>query len=179
VLLRRGAEKVYAVDVGRAQLHPRIAANRRVVSLETIDARSLTTAQIAEPIDLLVADVSFISLKLVLPSAVAFLKEHGALVALVKPQFEAGRAEVKGGVVRDQAVHLRVLRQTAGRAVGEGLEPVDAIASPILGPEGNREFLLWLRVPSRHAEPAGPEERERVTNVELDRRFVDLAGVAA
>ena len=145
VLLRRGAAKVYAVDVGRAQLHPRIAADRRVVSLEGTDARSLTPAQIPEPIDLVVADVSFISLKLVLPNAVAFLKGHGALVAMVKPQFEAGPARVRKGIVTDEAVHRAVCDDLAAFVSSLGFSVLGLMPSPILGREGNREFLLGAR----------------------------------
>jgi 23S rRNA (cytidine1920-2'-O)/16S rRNA (cytidine1409-2'-O)-methyltransferase len=115
--------------------------------MERTNARSLTPVTLPESVDLGVVDVSFISLALVLaPIASCFAPAGGDLVVLVKPQFEAGREQVKGGVVRDGAIHLDVLRTVVSRAASLGLTPLDAIASPITGPEGNREFLLWLRV---------------------------------
>ena len=147
VLLQRGARRVYALDVGRGQLAERLRNDPRVVSMERFNARELRSDTLPEPVSLASVDVSFISLALVLgPMASAFGDEGGEVVALVKPQFEAGRGEVKGGVVRDPVVHARVLAGVAGRAAELGLEPSGAIASPILGPEGNREFLLAMRV---------------------------------
>ena len=116
--------------------------------MERFNARALTPESLPERVSLATVDVSFISLRLVLgPIAGTFADAGGDLVALVKPQFEAGRGETKAGVVRDAAVHARVLGEVAEAAARAGLEPLDAIASPILGPEGNREFLLRLRVP--------------------------------
>ena len=158
VLLQRGASRVYAVDVGRGQLAEALRRDSRVISLERTNARGLTPASLPEPVSLASVDVSFISLRLVLgPIASTFGDDGGEIVPLVKPQFEAGRGDVPGGVVRDPAVHERVLRQVAESALATGLETVDAIASPVLGPEGNREFLLHLRVPprDRRAELAG------------------------
>ncbi len=150
VLLQRGARRVYALDVGRGQLAEPLRRDARVVSLERTNARTLTPTSLPEPITLASVDVSFISLRLVLPPiASTFGGAGGDLVALVKPQFEAGRADARGGVVRDPAVHGRVLREVAGAALVAGLDPVDAIASPMRGPQGNREFLLHLRVPPR------------------------------
>lgn len=145
VLLSRGAERVYAVDVGHGQLHPKIAGDPRVISLEGTDARALTPALIAEPADLLVADVSFISLKLVLPAAVALLKPRAALAVLVKPQFEAGRDNVKKGIVRDEAVHRAVCEDMTTFVASLGFTPLGLIPSPIEGGDGNREFLLGAR----------------------------------
>jgi 23S rRNA (cytidine1920-2'-O)/16S rRNA (cytidine1409-2'-O)-methyltransferase len=148
VLLQRGARRVYAVDVGRGQLAESLRRDPRVVSMERTNARSLTATSLPEPVSLATVDVSFISLRLVLaPIASTFGPEGGDLVPLVKPQFEAGRGETKGGVVRDPAVHARVVREVTDAAVAAGLEPLAEIESPILGPEGNREFLLHLRVP--------------------------------
>jgi 23S rRNA (cytidine1920-2'-O)/16S rRNA (cytidine1409-2'-O)-methyltransferase len=148
VLLQRGARRVYAVDVGRGQLAEPLRRDSRVISMERTNARTLTPASLPEPVTLASVDVSFISLRLVLTPIVSTFDDRGGdLIPLVKPQFEAGRAETKGGVVRDAAVHARVLRQVADAALVSGLEPVAAIASPVLGPEGNREFLLHLRVP--------------------------------
>jgi 23S rRNA (cytidine1920-2'-O)/16S rRNA (cytidine1409-2'-O)-methyltransferase len=148
VLVQRGARRVYALDVGRGQLAEPLRRDSRVVSMERTNARTLTAASLPEPVTLASVDVSFISLRLVLtPIVSTFDPRGGDLIPLVKPQFEAGRAEAKGGVVRDPAVHARVLREVADAALVAGLEPVGAIASPVLGPEGNREFLLHLRVP--------------------------------
>jgi 23S rRNA (cytidine1920-2'-O)/16S rRNA (cytidine1409-2'-O)-methyltransferase len=146
LLLQRGATRVYAVDVGRGQLHERLRRDRRVVSMERTNARSLTSATLPEPIDLAVVDVSFISLRLVIRSIAATLRPSGRVIPLVKPQFEAGRAESKGGVVRDPDVHRRVLADIVAAAEGDGLGASGVVASPILGPEGNREFLLDLRL---------------------------------
>lgn len=156
VLLQRGASRVYALDVGRGQLAESLRRDPRVVSLERVNARELHAASLPDRISLATIDVSFISLRLVLgPVSETFEAEGGDLVALVKPQFEAGRGEAKGGVVRDRAVHARVIREVAEAAAGHGLEPLDAIPSPILGAEGNREFLLRIRVPPLPArEPA-------------------------
>jgi 23S rRNA (cytidine1920-2'-O)/16S rRNA (cytidine1409-2'-O)-methyltransferase len=148
VLLQRGASRVYAVDVGRGQLAEPLRRDSRVVSMERTNARSLTAASLPEPVSLASVDVAFISLRLVLgPIATTFGPDGGDLIPLVKPQFEAGRGETSGGVVRDPAVHERVLREVTDAAVALGLEAVGSIPSPILGPEGNREFLLHLRVP--------------------------------
>jgi 23S rRNA (cytidine1920-2'-O)/16S rRNA (cytidine1409-2'-O)-methyltransferase len=150
VLLQRGARRVYALDVGRGQLAERLRHDARVVSMERTNARNLGPASLPEPVTLATVDVSFISLRLVLgPIASTFDAAGGDLVALVKPQFEAGRGETDQGVVRDPAVHARVVRDVIGAATNLGLEPAGEIASPILGSEGNREFLLHLRVPPR------------------------------
>jgi 23S rRNA (cytidine1920-2'-O)/16S rRNA (cytidine1409-2'-O)-methyltransferase len=145
VLLARGAARVYAVDVGYGQLADKLRRDGRVVSMERVNARTLTAETLPEPADLAVVDVAFISLALVLGPVSSVLRgRRGSIVALVKPQFEAGRADAKGGVVRDRAVHLRVLRDTTAAAARLGLGTRDVIASPILGPEGNREFLAWF-----------------------------------
>jgi len=145
VLLRRGAAHVYAVDVGRGQLHPTVAGDARVTSLESTDARSLSPALVPRPVDLLVSDVSFISLKLVLPPAVALLKPRAALAVLVKPQFEAGRDHVKKGIVRDEAVHRAVCEDMTAFVASLGFTPLGLVPSPIAGGDGNREFLLGAR----------------------------------
>jgi 23S rRNA (cytidine1920-2'-O)/16S rRNA (cytidine1409-2'-O)-methyltransferase len=160
VLLQRGARRVYAVDVGRGQLAERLRHDPRVVSMERMNARHLTASTLPEPVDLAVIDVSFISLALVLgPVASCFGTEGGEIVALVKPQFEAGRSQVKGGVVRDPAVHLEVLQKVVRQAPNLGLAPVGLIPSPITGPEGNREFLLHLTVGRAPAAPGLDDER--------------------
>jgi 23S rRNA (cytidine1920-2'-O)/16S rRNA (cytidine1409-2'-O)-methyltransferase len=139
--------------------------------MERTNARTLTRDSLPEPVSLASIDVSFISLRLVLgPIASTFEAEGGDIVPLVKPQFEAGRAEVRDGVVRDPEIHTRVLHDVAGAALVAGLEPLDAIASPILGPEGNREFLLHLRVPPA-ARRAASADRARTLDAAIVRRL--------
>jgi 23S rRNA (cytidine1920-2'-O)/16S rRNA (cytidine1409-2'-O)-methyltransferase len=144
VLLQRGARRVYALDVGRGQLAESLRGDERVVSMERTNARTLTSTSLPEPIDLVVIDVSFISLALVLPPVATTLAAppNGAIVALVKPQFEAGRGRTDHGVVRDPVVHREVVDRVVATAAQAGLGARDVIASPILGPEGNREFLV-------------------------------------
>jgi 23S rRNA (cytidine1920-2'-O)/16S rRNA (cytidine1409-2'-O)-methyltransferase len=144
VLLMRGAKKVYAVDVGHGQLHASLKGDPRVVSLEGCDARALTAATIDEPVDAIVADVSFISLTKALGPALALAAPGAFLVALVKPQFEAGRENVgKGGIVRDEAARRRAVAEvTAWLAAQRGWRVKGVIASPIKGGSGNEEFLL-------------------------------------
>lgn len=145
-LLQRGARRVYAVDVGYGQLAWKLRQDPRVVVLERQNIRSLDPTRIPEPIQCAVVDVSFISLRLVLPKVTAFLAEESLLVALIKPQFEAGREYVgKGGVVRDPVVHDQVCRSVAGAAEASGLDVIGITPSPLLGPKGNREFLLAAR----------------------------------
>jgi 23S rRNA (cytidine1920-2'-O)/16S rRNA (cytidine1409-2'-O)-methyltransferase len=147
VLLAWGAARVYAVDVGRAQLAWKLRQNPRVVVHEGVNARYLTRAQIAEPVDLVTCDASFIGLTTVLPASLALTAECAALVALIKPQFEAGPAEVgKGGVVRDPAVHKAVCDRIAAWLDAQpGWHVVGITESPITGPAGNREFLIYAR----------------------------------
>ena len=145
VLLERGARLVYAVDVGRGQLHPSLRGRRGIVSLEATDARALDPTLVPEPVELLVADVSFISLKLVLPAAFALCAPAAELVALVKPQFEAGMAQLKKGIVRDDAVRKAVCTDIDRFIAAEGWRVVGAIQSPLRGGEGNREFLIGAR----------------------------------
>ena len=144
VLLTHGATKVYAVDVGHGQLAWKLRSDDRVVVLEKTNARYLTQEQIPDPIDLVVCDASFISLKTVLPAALSLVREGGSLIALIKPQFEAGRQDVgKGGVVRDSAVHERVCQQITDWLLGLDDWTVNGVTeSPIKGPEGNIEFLV-------------------------------------
>ncbi len=147
VLLQRGARRVYAIDVGRGQLAESLRHDERVASMERMNARTLGPGVLPEPIDLAVIDVSFISLELVL-GPVALTLRTGAdapIVALVKPQFEAGRGRTDHGVVRDAAIHLEVLERVVGAAAALRLGARDVIRSPILGPEGNREFLVHFQ----------------------------------
>jgi 23S rRNA (cytidine1920-2'-O)/16S rRNA (cytidine1409-2'-O)-methyltransferase len=145
VLLRRGAAKVYAVDVGHGQLHPLIASDPRVISLERVNAKDLSTALIPDLIDLLVADVSFIGLRKALPPALALLAPTAAVVALVKPQFEVGPAGVgKGGLVLNAPEVGPKIADDLSKWLCEsfGMDPVGVIASPIEGGDGNKEFLV-------------------------------------
>lgn len=145
-LLQRGARRVYAIDVGYGQLDVRLRDDPRVISRERVNARHLSAEEVPEPVSLAVVDVSFISLSKVLPAIVARLESVADVVALVKPQFEAGPRDVgKGGVVRDAAVHRRVLLDAVAACRASGLSPRDVVASPVLGPAGNAEFLLWSR----------------------------------
>ncbi|WP_072394667.1 TlyA family RNA methyltransferase [Hyphomicrobium sp. CS1GBMeth3] len=147
VLLDRGAAHVYAVDVGRGQLHPRLGTDARVTSLEGQDVRELTEQQIPQRVFAIVADVSFISLEKALPAALAFAAPGAWLVALVKPQFEAGRAAVgKGGIVREAAVREAQAEKIAAWIGGlPGWQVTGVIASPVAGGSGNQEFLLGAR----------------------------------
>jgi 23S rRNA (cytidine1920-2'-O)/16S rRNA (cytidine1409-2'-O)-methyltransferase len=143
VLLSRGAARVYAVDVGTNQIAWKLRQDPRVVVLEQTNARHLTVEQVTEPVDIVVCDASFIGLAKVLDAPLKFAKPGAKLVALIKPQFEAGRAEVgKGGVVRDPAVHERVSAEAAEWVRSQGWEVLGITPSPITGPEGNVEFLL-------------------------------------
>jgi 23S rRNA (cytidine1920-2'-O)/16S rRNA (cytidine1409-2'-O)-methyltransferase len=142
VLLQRGARRVAAVDVGYGQLHERLRADPRVTVLERTNARHLRELPFAP--DLIVADVSFISLRLVLPPALALAAPDWEAVVLVKPQFEAGRAEVKGGVVRNADVRRRVVRELAEAALAWKGETTGAVDSGLPGPKGNREVFLHL-----------------------------------
>jgi len=146
VLLQRGASRVYALDVGRGQLAETLRRDDRVVSLELTNARDLTAATLPEPIDLATIDVSFISLGLVLgPVASTLAPGPGHhIVALVKPQFEAGKGRTDHGVVRDPAIHREVLERVVIGARGHGLGTRAVVASPITGPDGNREFFVHL-----------------------------------
>jgi len=143
-LLQHGAARVYAVDVGYGQLAWGLRQDPRVVVMERVNARYLQ--QLPELVDLITLDVSFISLKLVLPAVLPSLKPSGQVIALVKPQFEAGRKQVgKGGVVRDLAVHRAVLEDLLAWAPGHGLQTRGLITSPLRGPAGNIEFLVhWV-----------------------------------
>jgi 23S rRNA (cytidine1920-2'-O)/16S rRNA (cytidine1409-2'-O)-methyltransferase len=144
VLLQRGAARVAAVDVGYGQLHPKLRDDPRVTVLERTNARALTKEQLPFAPSLVVCDVSFISVRLVLPPAFALAAPGWEAVVLVKPQFEAGRAEVGRGVVRDPEVRARTVREVAAAALAWGARPVGVVDSGLPGPKGNREFLLHL-----------------------------------
>jgi 23S rRNA (cytidine1920-2'-O)/16S rRNA (cytidine1409-2'-O)-methyltransferase len=156
VCLGRGARRVYAIDVGRGQLHHGLAADPRVVSLETTDARDLTPALVPEPPGLIVADVSFISLAKALPAALALAAPGADLVALVKPQFEVSRARIgKGGVVTDPAARAAALEGVKAFLAGCGWTAQASADSPIAGGDGNREFLLWAISTTAHSREGG------------------------
>jgi 23S rRNA (cytidine1920-2'-O)/16S rRNA (cytidine1409-2'-O)-methyltransferase len=159
-LLQRGAAHVTALDVGYGQLDWRLRNDPRVRVMERTNFRLLADDAFAEPFDLIVVDASFISLRTILARAVGFLAQHGHVVALVKPQFEAGRERLgAGGVVRDPAVHRAILYEVRDAAIALGLRSVGLIASPLLGPAGNREFLIEL---SREGEGIGDERIDRL-----------------
>lgn len=149
VLLARGASQVHALDVGQGQIHPRLAADPRVVSLEGVNAREIP-ADLVPPVDWITADVSFISLEKALPGALALAKPGAVLVALIKPQFEAGRVHVgRGGIVRDPAVHAVVRARIRAWLERQGWQVTGECESPIEGGDGNREFLIAARKPDR------------------------------
>jgi 23S rRNA (cytidine1920-2'-O)/16S rRNA (cytidine1409-2'-O)-methyltransferase len=152
-LLQRGAAKVYAIDVGYGQLDWKLRRDPRVVVMDRTNARHVES--LPEPIGLAVVDASFISLRLILPAVLKWLQVEAHIVVLIKPQFEAGRERVgKGGVVRDPQVHAAVLHSITQSAREMGCSPIDLIRSPIEGPAGNVEFLMWLK-PGRH-DPVQP-----------------------
>lgn len=151
-LLQEGAARVHAIDVGYGQLHQKLRADPRVRSRERVNARYLTDEDLPEPLDVVVIDVSFISLKQVLPSVLPRLKPGGLLVALVKPQFEAGRENVgKGGVVRDPEARSEAIDSVRDFVAGEGFAVLGLIDSPVPGPAGNVEALLVARKGSGQA----------------------------
>lgn len=146
VLLQNGARKVYSVDVGYGQLAWSLRQDERVVNLERTNIRYISSDEIPEPMDIAVMDLSFISVKLVLPAVCALLKDGGDLVCLIKPQFEAGREDVgKKGVVRDKGIHLSVIKSVLDFAPTVGMTVMGLDFSPIKGPEGNREYLCYMK----------------------------------
>jgi 23S rRNA (cytidine1920-2'-O)/16S rRNA (cytidine1409-2'-O)-methyltransferase len=147
VLLARGARRVHAVDVGHGQLAWKLRQDPRVLVHDRLNARHLTRAEIPEPVDIVTCDASFIGLTTVLPAPLALVAEEAQLVALVKPQFEAGRERVgKGGVVRDPEIHREICERAASWISAQpSWTVVGIVESPILGPRGNREFLLYAR----------------------------------
>lgn len=154
-LLQNGASEVCAIDVGHDQLDPRLRRDPRVHSMEGVNARIVTPQLVGFTPDIVTADLSFISLRVIYPVIAALLPEHGIAVTLIKPQFEAGRADVgKNGVVHNHAVHLRVLEELEQAASLHGLFPADACVSPIRGQEGNIEYLVYY---TRHKTGAIPD----------------------
>src|SRR5262249_46458714 len=145
VLLTRGARRVYAVDVGREQLHPSLRDQSAVTAIEATDIRKLPPERFETPPDLITVDVSFIPLRLVLPVALALARRPAEVVVLIKPQLEAGPDHVKKGLVRDPAVHQRVCDDTAALVTSLGWAVAGIILSPIVGGDGNHEFLIAAR----------------------------------
>ena len=144
-MLMNGAKKVYSVDVGYGQLAWKLRCDERVVNLERTNARYLTDEQITDKLDFISVDASFISLKLLIPVIKEFLKDSGHIMCLIKPQFEAGREKVgKKGVVRDKNVHIEVIKSIYDFTVEHGLYPQKLSFSPIKGPEGNIEYLIYI-----------------------------------
>ncbi len=145
-LLREGVKKVYALDVGYGQLAWSLRQDPRVVCIERTNIRYVTPEILPEPFDLITIDVAFISLTYVLPVVSPLLKEHGEIIALIKPQFEVGKGQVgKQGVVHDPAKHKEVVEKITNFSREIGLEPSGLIESPILGPKGNKEYLIYLK----------------------------------
>ena len=156
VLLQRGAARVIALDVGYGQLHDKIRRDERVIVLERVNARSITELPFAP--QLVTCDVSFISVRTALPPALGLAQPGWQALVLVKPQFEAGRAEVPKGVVRDPAVQRRVVHEVAASLIAAGGEPLGVVDSGLPGPKGNREFVLHL---AQRARPHAPADLER------------------
>ncbi|MGZ4520217.1 MAG: TlyA family RNA methyltransferase [Mycobacteriaceae bacterium] len=172
VLLQRGAREVVAVDVGYGQLVWRLRTDERVTILDRTNARAIDAAQIGGPVELVVADLSFISLKLVLPALASCVASGADLVPMVKPQFEVGRERVgSGGVVRDPELRVSAVVEVALAAAALGLETRDVVASPLPGPSGNVEFFLWL-----HAARTGESGSVDTDAVESMVRSAVLAG---
>ena len=170
-LLQNGAKKVYAVDVGYGQLAWQLRNDGRVVCMERTNIRYVTPEQIGEPCSLAVMDLSFISLKLVLPPVFSLLEPDGEVICLVKPQFEAGRGKVgKKGVVRDSAVHVEVLENFLQYAADAGYTVMGLDYSPIRGPEGNIEYIAWLKKGRLDAGPElRPDEIVAASHAEFDK----------
>lgn len=166
--LQQGAQKVYAVDVGYGQLDWKLRQDSRVIVLERTNARYLTTEQIPERVDLVTIDASFISLDKILPVIKNFLKPEGSIVALIKPQFEAGRDKVgKKGVVRDPKTHQEVISHVLEASETHDLYPWGLTFSPITGPEGNIEYLVFLkRIPAAAFQAESMDEKIRAEMVE-------------
>jgi 23S rRNA (cytidine1920-2'-O)/16S rRNA (cytidine1409-2'-O)-methyltransferase len=145
-LLQYGAVRVYAVDVGYGQMAWKLRQDPRVVTIERTNIRHMPDEMIPEAVDMVTIDVSFISLKIVVPAVTTFLKKEGFILALIKPQFEVGKDQVgKGGVVRDPKLHDRVIEDLSSFFTGTGFGCENVIQSPLLGPKGNREFFILLQ----------------------------------
>ena len=171
-MLQNGAKKVYSIDVGYGQLAWKLRTDERVVNLERTNMRKVTREQVPDPIDFFSVDVSFISLRLILPVARELMAEGAQAVCLIKPQFEAGREKVgKKGVVRDPSVHAEVVRNIFDFCLQNGFDVLGLDFSPIKGPEGNIEYLIYLQKsdePQAHA-TVSPEELVKQSHAALDK----------
>ena len=167
-MLMNGALKVYALDVGYGQLDYKLRVDPRVINMEKTNIRYLDTTLIEDPIDFISIDVSFISLRHMFPVASKILKDTGAIMCLIKPQFEAGREQVgKKGIVRDSKVHVEVIENVIGYASDNGLYPHGLDYSPVKGTKGNIEYLLYLRK-TESSEKISPQEVVNIAHGELD-----------
>lgn len=167
-MLMNGALKVYALDVGYGQLDYKLRVDPRVINMEKTNIRYLDTTLIEEPIDFISIDVSFISLRHMFPVASKILKDTGAVMCLIKPQFEAGREQVgKKGIVRDSKVHVEVIENVIGYASDNGLYPHGLDYSPVKGTKGNIEYLLYLRK-TESSKEISPQEVVNIAHGELD-----------
>lgn len=167
-MLMNGALKVYALDVGYGQLDYKLRVDPRVINMEKTNIRYLDTTLIEEPIDFISIDVSFISLRHMFPVASKILKDTGAIMCLIKPQFEAGREQVgKKGIVRDSKVHVEVIENVIGYASDNGLYPHGLDYSPVKGTKGNIEYLLYLKK-TESSEKISPQEVVNIAHGELD-----------
>jgi 23S rRNA (cytidine1920-2'-O)/16S rRNA (cytidine1409-2'-O)-methyltransferase len=178
-LLRRGAKRVYAIDVGTGQLDWSLRNDPRVVSLEQRDVREVRVEDLEGPVDVATVDVSFISLTKVLPAVRGLVAEGASVVTLVKPQFEAGPKAAKHGVVREAEVHLAVLREVASRTAASGFSILDATHSPIAGPDGNIEYFLHLRAVSGEAGALDESQTPDESPAPDESLTPDLASVVA
>lgn len=170
-MLQNGAEKVYSIDVGYGQLAWKLRTDPRVVNLERTNVRYLSAEQVPDPIDFFSVDVSFISLTLVLPVARTFLSENARALCLIKPQFEAGRENVgKKGVVRDKSVHKQVILKIQDFVLQHGFSVLGLTFSPVKGPEGNIEYLIYLQKSEQPVDLSGQSVQELVerSHTELD-----------
>jgi len=150
-VLQKGARKVYAVDVGYGQLAWKLRKDPRVVNLERRNIRYLKREEIEEEVDLILIDTSFISIEKYLAHLLEFLKKGGTIIGLVKPQFEVGKGEVgKGGVVKDPALHQKVMERVSKSSEDLGLKVLRVVDSPLLGPKGNKEFFIYLKKVDDH-----------------------------
>jgi len=148
-LLKHGAKQVIAVDVGYGQMAWNLRKDPRVVTIERTNIRYLPYEAVSRPVDLVTIDVSFISLKIVVPAILKFMKANGSIIALIKPQFEVGKGKVgKGGVVRDSLMHDEVIKNLSAFFIETGLKIEGVISSPVTGPKGNREFLIYMKFPN-------------------------------
>lgn len=170
-MLQNGAKKVYSIDVGYGQLDWKLRNDDRVVNLERTNVRYITKEQVSDEIDFFSVDVCFISLTLVLPAVRPLLKEDGCAVCLIKPQFEAGRGKVgKNGVVRDKNIHIEVIEKIFNYCLENGFSVLDLDYSPIKGPEGNIEYLIYIR---KSDEPVSVKEFDIVSIVEQSHSELD------